>query len=73
GSNAAGGTTATHCNNWTSNATNQTASVGHSNRAGGGAAPTSWNAAHATQGCAENGGQSVRSGGGRGSFYCFAP
>ncbi len=72
GSTAAGAAAANTCSNWTSNATGVSGQVGHSNRAGGGAAPTSWNAAHATQGCAESGANSVRSGGGRGSFYCFA-
>jgi hypothetical protein len=75
------GTVATgaNCTNWTSNATNVTARVGHSNRAGGGAAPTSWQAAHSSGGCAAPGtgpGGSntgtVASGGGRGSYYCFS-
>lgn len=68
----AAGATAANCANWTSSANNVTATVGHSNRAGGGAAPTSWNAAHATAGCANAGNNSVASGGGRGSIYCFA-
>jgi len=72
GTLANGSASQNHCNNWTSSAGNVTAQVGHSNRQGGGAAPTSWNSAHATRGCAEQGGNSVRSGGGRGSFYCFA-
>lgn len=67
-----GGLTNSHCSNWTSSAGNVTGTVGHSNRAGGGTNPTSWNSAHITQGCAEQGNNSVRSGGGRGSFYCFA-
>jgi hypothetical protein len=64
------------CSNWTS--TMGMAANGHFNRAGGGARPTSWNAAH-TVGCgpAPAGGGNfvsgtVTSGGGRGSFYCFA-
>jgi hypothetical protein len=61
-----------HCSNWTSAATNVTGQVGHANRDGGGTIPTSWNSAHATTGCAESGANSVRSGGGRGSIYCFA-
>ena len=72
GTVAAGAT----CSDWTSQATTETAQVGHSNRAGGGR-PPSWNAAH-TVGCAEpttgmnfeDG--TVSSGGGRGSIYCFA-
>jgi hypothetical protein len=58
------------CNNWTSSAaTGVTAQVGHHNRAGGGVAPTSWNAAHATSGCSA---AAFVSTGGRGSIYCFA-
>jgi hypothetical protein len=72
GATAAGASAAATCNNWTSSATNVGGQVGHSNRIGGGAG-TSWNAAHATQGCAEMGANSVRSGGGRGSIYCFVP
>lgn len=72
GATAAGGNGA-NCANWTSSAPNGGAVVGHSNRAGGGQAPTSWNAAHALNGCAEQGNNSVRSGGGRGSIYCFVP
>lgn len=70
GSNAQGMATANTCNNWTSSAaTGVTAQVGHYNRAGGGQAPTSWNAAHATQGCSA---QAFVNTGGRGSIYCFA-
>ncbi|MFZ5471744.1 MAG: hypothetical protein ACOZIN_20135 [Myxococcota bacterium] len=63
-----------HCNNWTSSTAAFTARVGHSNRQGGGQFPTSWNSAHNTAGCAPpgTGGGNVGSGGGRGSFYCFA-
>lgn len=70
GSDAAGNATANTCNNWTSSAaTGVTAQVGHHNRAGGGADPTSWNAAHATSGCSA---AAFVSTGGRGSIYCFA-
>ncbi len=70
GSTADGMAAATHCNNWTSSAaTGVTAQAGHHDRMGGGANPTSWNSAHATQGCSA--GAFVNSGG-RGSFYCFA-
>ena len=70
GSNAQGMATANTCSNWTSNvATGITAQVGHHNRAGGGTDPTSWNAAHATQGCSA---QAFVNTGGRGSIYCFA-
>jgi hypothetical protein len=74
GTTAAGASAAGNCTNWTSNATNVQAMVGHSNRAGGGADPTSWNAAHAITGCKEGtGAGTVASGGGRGSIYCFVP
>lgn len=70
GSLANGMAAATHCNNWTSSAaTGATAQVGHHDRMGGGAAPTSWNAAHATSGCSA---AAFQGSGGRGSFYCFA-
>lgn len=70
GTNAQGMATANTCNNWTSSAaTGVTAQVGHHNRAGGGTDPTSWNAAHATQGCSA---AAFVNTGGRGSFYCFA-
>jgi len=63
------------CNDWTSQATNVIAQVGHSNRTGGNR-PPSWNSAHATTGCApsatDNAAGTVTSGGGRGSIYCFA-
>ena len=74
GATAAGGNGAANCSNWTNSQGNVGAVVGHSNRAGGGPAPTSWNAAHTIGGCAEppaNG--NVGSGGGRGSIYCFVP
>ncbi len=67
-----------HCSNWTSSS--GIASVGHSNREGDGLDP-SWNFVH-TVGCGSEldaGGKlvnrisgTVTSGGGRGSFYCFA-
>jgi hypothetical protein len=70
GSTAAGMTAATHCNNWTSSAaTGATAQTGHHDRMGGGANPTSWSSAHATQGCSA---AAFVGSGGRGSFYCFA-
>jgi hypothetical protein len=59
-----------HCNNWTSSTSAFTARVGHSDRMGGGS--TNWNSVHNTGGCTEMGGQSVRTGGGRGSLFCFA-
>ena len=72
GSDAAGrayptGTDLT-CGNWTSN-TAGAAQVGHHDRQGGGADPTSWNAAHATGGCSQ---EALVKTGGAGLFYCFA-
>jgi len=54
------------CNNWTSSGEGS-AQVGHHDRHGGG--NTSWNSAHATRGCSQDG---LRSTGGAGLFYCFA-
>ena len=56
------------CNNWTSNSTGS-AQVGHHDRQGGGANPTSWNNAHASKGCSQ---ENLRGSGGDGLFYCFA-
>jgi hypothetical protein len=56
------------CNNWTSNSTGS-AQVGHHDRQGGGANPTSWNSAHASKGCSQ---QNLIATGGAGYFYCFA-
>ena len=64
-STAAGDTT---CGNWTSSGEGS-ALVGHHDRQGGGAAPTSWNSAHASRGCSQ---ANLRGTGGDGLFYCFA-
>jgi hypothetical protein len=56
------------CQNWTSNAAGS-AMMGHHDRGGGGAAPTSWNAAHGSKGCSQ---ANLRGTGGDGLFYCFA-
>jgi hypothetical protein len=56
------------CNNWTSNSTGS-AQVGHHDRQGGGANPTSWNNAHASKGCSQ---ADLVGTGGAGLFYCFA-
>ena len=56
------------CGNWTSSEAG-TAMVGHHDRQGGGAAPTSWNASHASKGCSQ---QNLIATGGNGLFYCFA-
>ena len=58
------------CGNWTSNAEGAgSASLGHVDRKGGGAAATSWNAAHGSKGCSQT---NLVATGGNGYFYCFA-
>jgi len=54
------------CKNWTSDS-DGTAQLGHFDRTGG--PNTSWNSAHPSQGCSQEG--LVRTGG-AGLFYCFA-
>lgn len=56
------------CANWTGSGAGS-AQVGHHDRQGGGAAPTSWNSAHGSRGCSQ---EQLRSSGGDGLFYCFA-
>lgn len=56
------------CRNWTSN-DEGSAQVGHHDRQGGGADPTSWNSAHGSRGCSL---QDLQGSGGNGYFYCFA-
>lgn len=57
------------CGNWTSAAADGSAMVGHHDRTGGGANPTSWNAAHPSRGCSQ---ANLQATGGDGLFYCFA-
>jgi hypothetical protein len=57
-----------NCRNWTSNGEG-TAQVGHHDRTGGGANPSSWNSAHGSRGCSQ---ENLRGTGGNGLFYCFA-
>jgi hypothetical protein len=59
--------TDTTCDNWTSSAQGSVM-VGHHDRTGGGANPTSWNSAHGSRGCSQAG---LRSTGGNALFYCF--
>ena len=60
----------TTCSNWTSSTDGSgSALVGHHDRQGGGANPTSWNSAHASRGCSQ---QNLVGTGGNGLFYCFA-
>jgi len=57
------------CSNWTSSASDGSAQVGHHDRTGGGAHPTSWNSAHGSRGCGQ---ADLQGTGGNGYFYCFA-
>ncbi len=57
------------CESWTSSASNGSAQVGHHDRTGGGANPTSWNSAHGSNGCGQ---ADLQGTGGNGLFYCFA-
>ena len=61
-------TTDTTCRNWTSR-TEGSALVGHHDKIGGGANPTSWNSAHGSRGCSL---PNLVATGGNGLFYCFA-
>ena len=54
------------CGNWTSEAADGVAQLGHFDRNGGG---TSWNSAHPSRGCSQ---PNLVATGGAGLFYCFA-
>jgi hypothetical protein len=57
------------CGNWTSNATDGVARLGHFDKQGGGEAPNSWNSAHNSRGCSQ---ANLVATGGAGLYYCFA-
>jgi hypothetical protein len=57
------------CGNWDHSGADGSAQVGHHDRTGGGANPTSWNSAHGSRGCSQD---NLRGTGGDGLFYCFA-
>lgn len=57
------------CSDWTSSASEGSAQVGHHDRQGGGANPTSWNNAHPSRGCSQS---DLQGTGGDGLYYCFA-
>ena len=57
------------CADWTTNSSDGSAQVGHHDRTGGGANPTSWNNAHASRGCGQS---DLQGTGGDGLYYCFA-
>lgn len=56
------------CEDWSTSGEGS-AMVGHHDRTGGGADPTSWNAAHGSRGC---GLVDLQGSGGDGLFYCFS-
>ena len=56
------------CGDWTSSSAGS-AQLGHHDRTGGGANPTSWNSAHASRSCSQS---DLVSTGGDGLLYCFA-
>jgi hypothetical protein len=68
GSALTGDPATTTCGNWTSSG-DGSAQVGHHDRQGGGANPTSWNAAHMSKGCSQ---ANLQGTGGDGLFYCLA-
>jgi hypothetical protein len=68
GTASAGDAATTTCGNWTSSGEGS-ALVGHHDRQGGGANPTSWNSSHPSRGCSQ---ENLRGTGGDGFFYCFA-
>jgi hypothetical protein len=57
------------CRNWTYSGSDGSAQVGHHDRTGGGANPTSWNNAHGSRGCGQS---DLQGTGGDGLLYCFA-
>jgi hypothetical protein len=57
------------CQDWTYNGSDGSALVGHHDRTGGGANPTSWNNAHGSRGCSQS---DLQGTGGDGLYYCFA-
>ncbi len=57
------------CQNWAYSGSDGSAQVGHHDRQGGGANPTSWNNAHGSRGCSQS---DLIGTGGDGLFYCFA-
>ena len=58
------------CRDWTYSGSDGSAQVGHHDRTGGGANPSSWNNAHGSRGCSQS---DLQGTGGDGLFYCFVP
>jgi hypothetical protein len=71
GSNADGTAAEKNCSDWTSNAADDAAFVGHHDRMGlkDDAPSKSWNASHNSRGCGKD---DLPKSGGNGLFYCFA-
>ena len=57
------------CRDWTYSGSYGSAQVGHHDRTGGGANPSSWNNAHGSRGCNQS---DLQGTGGDGLYYCFA-
>ena len=57
------------CRDWSYSGSDGSAQVGHHDRTGGGANPTSWNNAHGSRGCSQS---DLQGTGGDGLYYCFA-
>ncbi|MGI9205342.1 MAG: hypothetical protein ACR2Q3_15105 [Woeseiaceae bacterium] len=57
------------CMDWSTSSSDGSAQVGHHDRIGGGANPTSWNNAHPSRGCGQ---ADLQGTGGDGLYYCFA-
>jgi hypothetical protein len=57
------------CNDWTDGSADSQAMLGHADRLGRNPGVNSWNAVHASQGCAM---ENLTPTGGAGMFYCFA-
>lgn len=57
------------CNDWTDGTADSNAMLGHADRMGRNPGVNSWNAVHASQGCAM---ENLTPTGGAGMFYCFA-
>ena len=57
------------CRDWSYSGSEGSAQVGHHDRDGGGANPTSWNNAHGSRGCSQS---DLQGTGGDGLYYCFA-
>jgi hypothetical protein len=57
------------CRDWTYSGSDGSALLGHHDRTGSGANPTSWNNAHGSRGCSQS---DLQGTGGDGLYYCFA-